>query len=160
MAGPAEGPSAVEPRWHRVQLGPAPTTTDLLWPAGLQAAVDLRCILLHGSHFRTRPPASQERLTSILVSDSREIGQTEVHKHNPRPTSRGSEPDEHWLAPRPWAVLGAIGVPTQPGGFFSLATTRATILPTGPRLLRRAETANRHSLKLTKWGSRPQQALD
>ena len=29
VAGPAEGPSAVEPRRHRVQLGPAPTATDL-----------------------------------------------------------------------------------------------------------------------------------
>ena len=29
VAAPTEGPSAVEPRRHRVQLGPAPTTTDL-----------------------------------------------------------------------------------------------------------------------------------
>ena len=78
MAGPAEGPSAVEPRRHRVQLGPAPRTTDLRWPAGLQAAVDLRRLSLRRSHSRTLPPASQERLTSILVSDSREMGQTET----------------------------------------------------------------------------------
>ena len=46
------------------------------------------------------------------------IGQTEVHKHNPRPTPRWSEPDGRWPAPRPWAGRGAIGVPTQPGGFL------------------------------------------
>ena len=160
MAGPAEGPSAVEPRRHRVQLGPAPTTTDICWPAWLQAPADLPCLSPHRSHIRTLPPASHERLASILVSDSREIGQTEVHKHNPRPTSRGSKPDRHWPAPRPWAVRGAIGVPTQPGGFFALAFARSAILPTGPRVLGRAETANKHSLKLTKRGSRPQQALD
>ena len=64
------------------------------------------------------PPASQERLTSILVSDSREIGQTEVDRHNPRPILQGSEPNGRWPTSRPWAVRGAIGVPTQPGGFL------------------------------------------
>ena len=128
VAAPAEGPLAVEPRRHRVQLGPAPMTTDLRWPAGLQAPVDLRCLSPHRSHIRTLLPASHERLASILVSDSREIGQTEVHKHNPRPTSRGVE------AQRALACIqalgcsgGGIGVPTQPGGFFA----RAAILPTG-----------------------------
>ena len=108
-----------------VQLGPAPMTTDLHWPARLQAAADLRCLSPHRSHIRTLPPASHERLASILDLDSREIGQTEVHKHNPRPTLRGSMPDGRWPAPRPWAVRVAIGVPTQSGGFFALAAARA-----------------------------------
>ena len=118
VAGPAEGPSAVEPRRHRVQLGPAPTTTDLRWPAGLQAPVDLQCLSPHRSHIRTLPPTSHERLASILVSDSREIGKTEVHKHNPRPTLQESNPDGCWPVLRPWAIRGAIRVPTQPGAFL------------------------------------------
>ena len=125
MAGPAEGPSAVEPRRHRVQLGPAPTTTDLRWPARLQAPADLRHLSPHRSHIRTLPPASQERLTSILVSDSREIGQTEVHKHNPRPTSRGSKPYGRWPAPRPWAVRGGHRGANPARRFFARACTSA-----------------------------------
>ena len=89
-----------------------------------------------------------------------EIGQTEVHKHNPRPTPQGSEPDGRWPAPRPWAVRVVISVLTQLGCFFALAGARAAILPTGPRVLGRAEMANKHSLRLTKRGSRPQKAQD
>ena len=38
-----------------------PTTTDLRWPAGLQAVADLDHLSPHRSYIRTLPPASQLR---------------------------------------------------------------------------------------------------
>ena len=80
--------------------------------------------------------ASRQSVTRVSppswILDAREIRQTEVRKHNPRPTLRGSKPDRHWPAPRPWAVREAIGVLTQPGGFFfAHASAHSSILPTG-----------------------------
>ena len=104
------------------------------------------------------PPVSYEG--SILVLGCQR-NQSKVHKYNPRPTLRGSKPDGRWPAPRPWADRGAIGVPTQPGGFFAQACERArhhfacrTTKSSG------GQSRNGHSLRLTKRGSRPQKAQD
>ena len=156
VAGLAEGPSAVEPRRHRVQLGPAPTTTDLLWPAGLQTAADLRCLLLHGSHFRTLLPASQERcihLGSILQGSDR-LRYTNIIRGQHR---GGLSLMGIGLHPGPGLIGGPSGCqPSQevfcPGLCASRHFACRTTESSG------GQTCNRYSLRLTKQGSRPQKA--
>ena len=67
-------------QWNQgdmVQAGPVPTTTDHLWPAGLQAVEDLQHLSLHRSHIRNLPSASQLRETSLhLGSLGRQRDQT------------------------------------------------------------------------------------